>query len=78
LAQVSLKLHVKLQLSNVYVVQGCVGKIVDSMKAGGGTNIGAGLTAGQNELDSKGDSTHPQALILLSDGFRKIGNDLFV
>lgn len=49
---------------------------IDSLSAGGGTNIGNGLTSGQNELDNNGSSIHPWSMILLSDGYGSLGNAL--
>ncbi|MCP4356658.1 MAG: VWA domain-containing protein [Chloroflexi bacterium] len=42
---------------------------IDQISSGGTTSIGGGLQAGQGELTSSGDPLHPQALILLTDGF---------
>lgn len=39
-----------------------------AIQSGGGTSIGAGLQTAHNELNSKGDTNHPWAMVLLSDG----------
>lgn len=41
---------------------------IDIISAGGSTSIGAGLRAGYNELLTKGNSAHPWAIVLMSDG----------
>lgn len=41
---------------------------IDTITAGGVTSIGAGLELGQAELTAGGDASHPQAMVLLSDG----------
>ena len=42
---------------------------IGSISAEGSTSIGAGLQLAQSELNNKGASGHPWAIILLSDGF---------
>jgi hypothetical protein len=41
---------------------------ISGLGSSGVTSIGAGLQQGQSELTSGGDPSHPQAIILLSDG----------
>lgn len=41
---------------------------IDGIMAGGVTSIGAGLELGQAQLTAGGDASHPQAMVLLSDG----------
>ncbi len=41
---------------------------IDAINPAGATSIGAGLQQGLNELTLGGDPTHPQAIVLLSDG----------
>ncbi|MGH7127983.1 MAG: S8 family serine peptidase, partial [Planctomycetaceae bacterium] len=42
---------------------------IDGVTVAGATSIGAGLQLGANELAIGGDPAHPQALVLLSDGY---------
>lgn len=41
---------------------------IDTIVPAGATSIGAGLLRGVNDLASGGDASHPQAIVLLSDG----------
>ncbi|MGI9175443.1 MAG: S8 family serine peptidase, partial [Rhodothermales bacterium] len=41
---------------------------IDNLVAGGNTSIGGGLEAGRAAVAAGGDPSHPQALVLLSDG----------
>lgn len=48
---------------------------IDSLASGGGTNIGAGLQTGQNQLTSLGNENHPWSMVLLTDGNGAITNE---
>lgn len=46
---------------------------INGISASGSTTMGKGLRYGLNDLTSRGDSTHPWAMVLLSDGYHNSG-----
>ena len=49
---------------------------ISNINSSGGTDIGDGLRDGYDELTTKGDSTHPWSIVLLTDGLGSIGTAL--
>ncbi len=49
-------------------IQGVIKTDIDTIAAGGVTSMGAGLELGQAGLATGGDASHPQAIVLISDG----------
>ncbi len=49
--------------------QAAINANISAISAGGATSIGAGLQQAIAELAAGGDATHPQAFVLLSDGY---------
>ncbi len=50
------------------LTQNAIKTDIDGIMSGGVTSIGAGLELGQAGLAAGGDASHPQAIVLLSDG----------
>ena len=56
-------------------IKSSIKSTISGIYAGGMTAMGDGLRYGYNDLVSRGDSAHPWAMVLLSDGYHNWGSE---